>query len=55
MVRGLCIAGAVVVTMAVVARHAFGRLASNGVAISWVVFLIADAAAALRPSIRTVG
>lgn len=55
MVRGLCIAGAVVVTAAIVDPHAFGRLASNGVTISWVVFLMADAVAVLRPSTRTTG
>ena len=41
-VAGLCIAGAVLVALAIIDPHTFGRFASNGVTISWVVFLIAD-------------
>ena len=48
-VAGLCFAGAVLVTLAIIDPHNFGRFASNGVTISWVVFLIADASAVLRP------
>ncbi len=48
-VGGLCFAGAVLVTLAMIDPHMFGRFASNGVTISWIVFLIADAAAVLRP------
>lgn len=41
-VAGLCFAGAVLVTLAIIAPHNFGRFASNGVTISWVVFLVTD-------------
>jgi hypothetical protein len=51
-IAGLCFAGAALVTLAIINPHNFGRFASNGVTISWVVFLIADAAAVLRPSSR---
>jgi hypothetical protein len=45
----LCFAGLAIVAAAIADPHAFGYLASNGVTISWVIFLIADAVFVLRP------
>lgn len=47
-VTGLCFAGLALVTLAIIDPHTFGRFASNGVTISWLVFLIADLIFAIR-------
>ena len=44
----LCIAGLVIVLLAIINPHTYGRYASNGVTISWIVFLIADVIAVAR-------
>lgn len=49
-IAGLCLAGLVIVTAAMINPHSFGAMASNGVTISWVIFLIADATFVLRRS-----
>lgn len=54
-VAGLCFAGAALVILAMIDPHRFGRFAANGVTISWIVFLIADAKAAWRAPARDVG
>jgi hypothetical protein len=48
-IAGLCFAGLLIVAAAMADPHSFGYLASNGVTISWVIFLIADAIFVLRP------
>jgi hypothetical protein len=49
LIAGLCLAGLAIVTIAMIDPQSFGYLASNGVTISWVIFLIADAIFVLRP------
>jgi len=44
----LCIVGLVIVLLAIIDPHTYGRYASNGVTISWIVFLIADVIAVAR-------
>lgn len=50
----LCFAGLLVVIAAMADPHRFGHLASNGVTISWVIFLIADAIFVLRPQVARI-
>jgi len=43
LIAALCLAGFAAVTLAMIDPHTYGRYASGGVTISWVIFLIADA------------
>jgi hypothetical protein len=50
----LCFAGLAIVAAAIADPHSYGYLASNGVTISWVIFLIADAVLVLRPQVARI-
>jgi hypothetical protein len=49
-VAGLSLAGLAIVIAALADPHSFGHLASNGITISWVIFLIADMIFVTRPA-----
>lgn len=49
LIAALCFLGLADVTLAMVDPHAYGRYASNGVTVSWIIFLIADAVFLCRP------
>lgn len=49
LIAALCFVGFAAVTLAMVDPHTYGRYASNGVTISWIIFLIADAIFVCRP------
>lgn len=50
LIAALCFAGLAIVTLATIDPHAYGRYASNGITVSWVIFLIADAVFVFRRS-----